>query len=202
MAVILFGILGCSPGGEIVTTKRADPKAELDALASRLKSDPEYVWELTVNRKEKLPVVLEALAKSPEDPVWIGVIGMFFAAIRGRFDIKLAYLSAVAYDLVLVPTLVAFTGGLSSPFYLLLFMNVAVAAYVLRFWVASSITLLTALALVAACYRDLGLANLPDFSFDERGFRIGSNQTSKDEHRHFSNLLLIYPLIKIQKMFL
>jgi alpha-L-fucosidase 2 len=38
------------------------------------------------------------------------------------------------------------------------------------------------------------VTNLPDFSFDERGFRIGSNQTSKDEHRHFSNLLLIYPL--------
>ena len=36
--------------------------------------------------------------------------------------------------------------------------------------------------------------DLVPFSHDEHGFRIGSNQTSREEHRHFSNLLMIYPL--------
>lgn len=35
---------------------------------------------------------------------------------------------------------------------------------------------------------------LVDFPADEQGFRLGSEQTSPSQHRHFSNLLMIYPL--------
>jgi alpha-L-fucosidase 2 len=38
------------------------------------------------------------------------------------------------------------------------------------------------------------VTDLVDFSHDEHGFRIGGNQASRKEHRHFSNLLMIYPL--------
>lgn len=36
--------------------------------------------------------------------------------------------------------------------------------------------------------------NLIDFPVDENGFRLGSETTSSSSHRHFSNLLAIYPL--------
>jgi hypothetical protein len=36
--------------------------------------------------------------------------------------------------------------------------------------------------------------NLVDFPEDEYGFRLGSEITSSPTHRHFSNLLMIYPL--------
>ena len=36
--------------------------------------------------------------------------------------------------------------------------------------------------------------NLVDFPADAHGFRLGSNQSSSPRHRHFSNLLMIYPL--------
>ncbi len=36
--------------------------------------------------------------------------------------------------------------------------------------------------------------NLVDFPVDENGFRLGSEKTSSPTHRHFSNLLMIYPL--------
>ena len=36
--------------------------------------------------------------------------------------------------------------------------------------------------------------NLVDFPADENGFRLGSETTSSPRHRHFSNLLMIYPL--------
>jgi alpha-L-fucosidase 2 len=36
--------------------------------------------------------------------------------------------------------------------------------------------------------------NLVDFPADEYGFRLGSEQSSSPRHRHFSNLLMIYPL--------
>jgi len=35
---------------------------------------------------------------------------------------------------------------------------------------------------------------LVDFPADEHGFRLGRDQTSPPNHRHFSNLLMIYPL--------
>ena len=35
---------------------------------------------------------------------------------------------------------------------------------------------------------------LVDFPADENGFRLGSDQASSPSHRHFSNLLMIYPL--------
>ncbi|NQV32752.1 MAG: alpha-L-fucosidase [Phycisphaeraceae bacterium] len=38
------------------------------------------------------------------------------------------------------------------------------------------------------------VTHLVDFPADESGFRLGSNQASSPNHRHFSNLLMIYPL--------
>ncbi len=35
---------------------------------------------------------------------------------------------------------------------------------------------------------------MEDFPADEHGFRLGSEQTSSPSHRHFANLLMIYPL--------
>jgi alpha-L-fucosidase 2 len=35
---------------------------------------------------------------------------------------------------------------------------------------------------------------LPDFAVDEHGFRLGRDQSSPDDHQHFSHLLMIYPL--------
>jgi len=38
------------------------------------------------------------------------------------------------------------------------------------------------------------VSRLVDFPADEKGFRLGSTQTARDQHRHFSHLLMIYPL--------
>ncbi|MEK7774703.1 MAG: diguanylate cyclase [Candidatus Zixiibacteriota bacterium] len=56
---------------------------------------------------------------------------LFLVASLDRFDIKLAYLSAIVFDLLMVPLLVLWTGGMESSFYLLFYLTVGVAAYVL-----------------------------------------------------------------------
>lgn len=38
------------------------------------------------------------------------------------------------------------------------------------------------------------IEKLIDFPADDRGFRLGAEQTSPERHRHFSHLLMIYPL--------
>jgi diguanylate cyclase (GGDEF)-like protein len=91
-------------------------------------------------------------------------LAIFYFAIRGKFDIKLAYLSAVFYDLLLVPLLILYTNGLQSSFYLLFFLTISVAAYVLRFWVATAVTFLVTLAYLGSIYRDLNMESGFDVS--------------------------------------
>lgn len=38
------------------------------------------------------------------------------------------------------------------------------------------------------------IKKLPDYPADEHGFRLGANKSSSENHQHFSNLLMIYPL--------
>ncbi len=95
-------------------------------------------------------------------PLFHAIVGTFFlhlivllVAIKGRFDVKLAYLSAIVYDIILVPTLVLCTGGLSSSYYLLLFLTVSVATYVLRFWFATSVTGIVTISYILVIREDL-----------------------------------------------
>ena len=72
-------------------------------------------------------------------------LGLFYTAMKGKFDIKLAYLSAIIYDILLIPLLVLYTasvGGAYSPFFPLFFVTVSVAAYVLTFWFSVTATIL------------------------------------------------------------
>jgi diguanylate cyclase (GGDEF)-like protein len=72
---------------------------------------------------------------------------LFLLASLDRFDIKLAYLSAIAFDLLMVPLLVLWTGGMESSFFLLFYLTVGVAAYVISFPFAVGVT-----AIVSAMY--------------------------------------------------
>jgi diguanylate cyclase (GGDEF)-like protein len=86
---------------------------------------------------------------------FIAHLAIFVIATKDKFDIKLAYLSAIVYDFLLVPLLVLYTGGYSSSFYLLFFLTVSVAAYVLTFWFSFGSTLFVSLGFLGAVYPDL-----------------------------------------------
>ncbi len=89
---------------------------------------------------------------------FVGHLVLFSIAIRGRFDVKLAYLSAIFYDILLIPLLVMYTatyGGAHSPFYALVFITVSVAAYVLTFWFSLVGTFLVTLVYFLAIYGSL-----------------------------------------------
>jgi diguanylate cyclase (GGDEF)-like protein len=88
--------------------------------------------------------------ESSDTPLFIAVsatygvlVAVFFAGMRGRFDLKLAYLGSIIYDVVFLPLFVTFTGGVDSSFYLLFYLTISVAAYVLTVWfaVAAAFTL-------------------------------------------------------------
>ncbi len=83
-------------------------------------------------------------------------------AVAGRFDIKLAYFSAILYDLILIPIMILHTGGMESSYYLLYYLTAAVAAYVLTFWFASAVALICILGYVVAIGPGITSDNLYD----------------------------------------
>lgn len=71
---------------------------------------------------------------------YVILLGLFAAAMRGYFDLKLAYFGSIVYDLIFLPLLVYYSGGLESSFFLFLYVTVSVAAYVLSFPIALAFT--------------------------------------------------------------
>ena len=84
---------------------------------------------------------------------------IFYLAVKGRFDIKLAYLSAIVYDLILIPTMIMQTSGINSSFYLMYYLTISVAAYVLTFWYATGFSLIATVSYLVAIFADLEYAS-------------------------------------------
>ncbi len=92
---------------------------------------------------------------------------LFFTAMKGKFDLKLAYLSAIIYDILMIPLLILYTSkvdGAHSPFYLLFFLTVSVAAYVLTFWFSLATTVLVTAALLVSIGDEIHVGHLFDIS--------------------------------------
>ena len=96
--------------------------------------------------------------------VYLAHLGLFVVAIRGKFDIKLAYFSCILFDLIFVPLYMQMTGGISSSFYLLYYLMISVAAYLLTFWFAVAATAVASLTYIVVVWPDLNLDNYYDFS--------------------------------------
>ncbi|MFQ5499957.1 MAG: sensor domain-containing diguanylate cyclase [Candidatus Zixiibacteriota bacterium] len=80
---------------------------------------------------------------------------LFYLAVKGKLDIKLAYLSSILFDILMVPLLILFTGMINSPFYLLFFLTISVSAYVLTFWYSAASVVIVALSYLWPIYPDL-----------------------------------------------
>ncbi len=91
-------------------------------------------------------------------------LGVLYAAVKGRFDLKLAYFSTIIYDLILIPTLILYTGGINSSFYLMYYLTVSVAAYVLTFWFAGIVTAVLIASYLVVTREALGFETMFDLS--------------------------------------
>jgi diguanylate cyclase (GGDEF)-like protein len=65
---------------------------------------------------------------------------VFLWALRDKFDLKLAYLSAICFDLVFVPLFIFYTGDAKSSMFVLYYLTASVAAYVLTVPFATIVT--------------------------------------------------------------
>jgi diguanylate cyclase (GGDEF)-like protein len=79
---------------------------------------------------------------------------LLLVAVKGKCDIKLAFLSSIIYDILMIPLLVACSGGALSSFFLLYLITISGAVYVLRFYYALSAAILLALGYVLALQID------------------------------------------------
>jgi len=90
-------------------------------------------------------------------------------ALRGRFDLKLAYLSSICFDLVFIPLFIYFTGGRESSMFVLYYLTASVSAYVLTFWFASLVTVI-----ITATYSWLWAGELQAESLFGFAMRVGT----------------------------
>jgi diguanylate cyclase (GGDEF)-like protein len=74
--------------------------------------------------------------------LFIAQLVVFIFALRGKFDLKLAYLSSICFDLIFIPLFIYFTGGRESSMFVLYYLTTSVSAYVLTFWLASTVTVI------------------------------------------------------------
>ena len=88
------------------------------------------------------------------------LLGVFGAAMLGRFNIKLAYLGSIIYDLVFLPLFVLNTGGMDSPFLVFFYLTVSVAAYILTFYFALAVTFLLSVAYLLALWISIDSSDL------------------------------------------
>lgn len=91
---------------------------------------------------------------------FVAQLVVFGLAVMGKFDIKLAYLSSIVYDLMLLPAITILGESAYTPFFMVLFLTAAVAAYVLSFPFATLIVIAgtgvyVASALMLAEFADL-----------------------------------------------
>jgi diguanylate cyclase (GGDEF)-like protein len=89
---------------------------------------------------------------------------LFMAGMRGRFDLKLAYLGSIIYDVVFLPLLIVYTGGVDSSFFLFFYVTISVAAYILSFPYALTLTVALSAAYVGVVAFELQPDHLFDFS--------------------------------------
>lgn len=92
------------------------------------------------------------------------LILLFLAGMLGRYDLKLAYLGSIAYDIIFLPLFVLYTGGLESSFYLFFYLTVSVAAYVLVFPLAMTVTVMLSGLYIAVVFDQLTVSDLFGFS--------------------------------------
>jgi len=92
------------------------------------------------------------------------LILLFLAGMFGRFDLKLAYLGSIAYDIIFLPLFVQYTGGLESSFYLFFYLTVSVTAYVLVFPLAMTVTVMLSGLYIAVVFDQLTVSDIFGFS--------------------------------------
>ncbi len=95
---------------------------------------------------------------------FVAHLAIFLAAVKNKFDIKLAYLSAVLYDIIVIPLLIIHTGGINSSYFLLLYLTVSVATYVLTIWFSAAVTMSVSLVYLFSVYSDISYETLFDIS--------------------------------------
>ncbi|MBI5267538.1 MAG: sensor domain-containing diguanylate cyclase [candidate division Zixibacteria bacterium] len=101
--------------------------------------------------------------------LFIAQLVVFAFALRGRFDLKLAYLSAICFDLIFIPLFIYFTGGDESSMFVLYYLTASVSAYVLTFWYAATVAVI-----ITASYFGLWTGSLQTESVFGFAMRIGA----------------------------
>lgn len=87
-------------------------------------------------------------------------LALFFSVMKSNRDLKLAYLSAIIFDIFFIPMYVYQTGAYDSSLYLMFYLTISVAVYVLSFWLAAAVASIMTIAYIGLLLPALTLDNI------------------------------------------
>jgi len=86
---------------------------------------------------------------------------LFWILIKqGKYDLKKAYLVIIIFELIYIPVLIYYTGGIESNFYLFYCLTVIFSAYMLTSRVATFISSFISASYIILVYDDLQVTNI------------------------------------------
>jgi diguanylate cyclase (GGDEF)-like protein len=118
------------------------------------------VWFMAVGEKYRAEPLLWLIIST----TYLAHLTIFGLAIRKRFDLKTAYLSSIIYDLFFIPLYILSTGGEESSFFLLYYLTVSVASYLLNVWIAGGIACVITAVYLFIIRSEMTVANSFDLS--------------------------------------
>ena len=137
------------------------PRLDTIYLVSRIGIFLSLIWYIFDNNLHiKDPTLIYTMMGT-----YIVHLLIFYRAIRGKFDIKLVYLSSIIYDILIIPLIILYTGGIHSPYYSLFLLTISITAYLLRFWVALTVIIGIIFAYLLAVYNNLSVDSAFDVSY-------------------------------------
>ncbi len=141
------------------------PRVDSIFLISRLLTVIATIW-IFLFLKTSLRESLILAVLSATFLIQMGIFG--YLVKKGKYDLKKPYLSIIIFDLIFISTLINFSGGIKSDFFLLYYLTVSFSAYMLTLGVAVALT-----ALVSITYALLVLGDVQFYSLVPLILRFG-----------------------------
>jgi diguanylate cyclase (GGDEF)-like protein len=133
------------------------PQVDTIFLSSRALTILGTVWLLFIQKMPFLEfLVLGILAVT----FLIQMLIFWYLVKKGHYDLKKPYLLIMFFDLIYISTLINFTGGINSDFYLLYYLIVSFAAYLLTLPASIGLTSIITVIYLAVVGDDIDKSNI------------------------------------------
>jgi diguanylate cyclase (GGDEF)-like protein len=133
------------------------PRVDIIFLSSRALTLLATIWLLFI---QKMPLLQFLILGSLAATFLAQMLIFWYLVKKGNYDLKKPYLIIMFFDLIYISTLIKFTGGIDSDFYILYYLIVTFGAYLLTFPISVGLTSIVSIVYVAVIGDDIDRSHI------------------------------------------